>query len=603
MASTEDEAAKIILIRSIEECDQGVFSDQVLAEAITAAKTEDAGLEWISKRASYLFERLSAWHQSILQLAKVPANWTLPVCLLAVLLGLATNLLGPTEKIHVVRNPVFFLVAWNILVYLGLLVLLLRNKVRVHSRLTGRFKSSAREGNNEPAQDSPRSAKIPWMVRYLMPRVWQFVHKIMFGFDQTRNLAKLTTVFSMHWLSVASPLVVARWRYLLHLGALCIAVGAVVGMYIRGLFQGYEFIWTSTFITSEESVSGFVKLLFGPSFFVSSLLNLGLSERIDVARLITPDGDKSDAWIHLFAISVLIAVVIPRGALALFQLKTIKKHVTGFGLALDKYYGDVIEAPIWSLIDKETRAAVTRFAENVASYVSLKLYDQQITPKLHDFREKGGRIADLKTELTMRSEAFSSEVKTYILNTAIPQFKDFLSQRVGEIVKNIGTDFVIARDPEAIFHDLKIDAPANPDLGVSNQISMAIAVSIGTTMSVAFGAVAGGIGEELGIAIVAALLGTTGPVGFVIGLIVGALVAAGAWWFGKDKITEAVDSVKLPPIAVRAALWESRFKKLIDDGRTKCVESVQAKVKEELTPIVPRITDDIMFRIRSLWKS
>jgi hypothetical protein len=134
-----------------------------------------------------------------------------------------------------------------------------------------------------------------------MPRVWQFLHKIMFGFDQTRNLAKLTTVFSMHWLSVASPLVVARWRYLLHLGALCIAVGAAVGMYIRGLFQGYEFIWTSTFITSEESVSGFVKLLFGPSFLVSSLLNLGLSERIDVGRLITPDGDKSDAWIHLFA--------------------------------------------------------------------------------------------------------------------------------------------------------------------------------------------------------------------------------------------------------------------------------------------------------------
>jgi hypothetical protein len=97
-------------------------------------------------------------------------------------------------------------------------------------------------------------------------------------------------------------------------------------------------------------------------------------------------------------------------------------------------------------------------------------------------------------------------------------------------------------------------------------------------------------------------LGTTGPVGFVIGLIVGGLLAAGAWWLGKDKITEAIERVKLPAVALRTVLWESRFKKLIEDGRSKCLESVQTKVKEGLTPIVPKITDEIMFRIRSLWE-
>src|SRR5919106_2253541 len=171
MALTEDQAAKIILIRSIEECDKSVFSEQVLTDALAAAKNENPGLDWIRTRASYLFERLSAWHQSILQLAKVPANWTLPVSLLAALLGLATNLLGPTEKIHVVRNPVFFLVAWNFLVYLGLLLLLLRNRVRLDSGLIWRPKSPSRERNREAAQNFPRPTKIPWMVGHLMPRI------------------------------------------------------------------------------------------------------------------------------------------------------------------------------------------------------------------------------------------------------------------------------------------------------------------------------------------------------------------------------------------------------------------------------------------------
>src|SRR4030095_6634398 len=109
---------------------------------------------------------------------------------------------------------------------------------------------------------------------------------------------------------------------------------------------------------------------------------------------------------------------------------------------------------IRSIVDKEARAAVTRFAEKLASYVGLTLYDQQITPKLRQFRENGGRISDLKTELTELTEAFSPQVKAYIVDTAIPEFQLSLSQRIGEIIKSIGTDFVNARDPEASLHDL-----------------------------------------------------------------------------------------------------------------------------------------------------
>jgi hypothetical protein len=604
MALTEEQAARIVLIRSIEECDKSVFSDRLLAEALAAARNETPGLDWIEKRAAFLFERLSAWHLSMIQLAKVPANWTVPGCMLALIVGFATNLLGSSDKIHVIRNPAVILVGWNLLVYLGLVLwLLLRRRGRPPFVFT---RSGARSAREDRAGETDSSGlrepiEVPWPARYALPRLWQFVHKIMFGFQQTRNLAQLTSCFTTHWYAVAGALVAGRWRYLLHLGALSIAAGAVIGMYFRGLFQGYAFVWASAFVTEERTVSRFVDIVFGPSLWVSRLLNLGLETQIDVARLMSSQGDRSAAWIHLLALTVVLFVVVPRGLLALSQFRSIRTLVRGFPLALDRYYGEVIEEPIRSILEQEIHAAIDEFAKSVAAYVGQALYAERIVPKLREFRERGGRIADLKAELTRLTEAFSPQVNKYITDRAIPEFQRFLSHQVGEIVKSFGTDFINTRDPEAMLHDLKISPPGGAELGMSDQLSRAIGVSVGAAISLAFATVGGGIGQELGIAVIAAVLGTTGPVGFVVGLILGAVVAAGAWWFGKEKITEAVDKIHLPSTVVRTALWESRFNQLIGDGREKCEESVRAKTAERLNPMRVKIADEIMFRIRSLW--
>jgi hypothetical protein len=603
MALTEDQAAKIVLIRSIEECDKSVFSDRLLADALAAARNETPGLDWIDKRAAFLFEQLSAWHQSMIQLAKVPANWTVPLCLLALIAGLATNLLGPSDKIHIIRNPAVILVGWNLLVYLGLALWVLSKRTRRPFVFKSSGAPPAREDRSGETDSSGlrEPIKVPWPARYALPRLWQFLHKVMFGFQQTRNLAQLTSRFTAHWYAVAGALVAARWRYLLHLGALSIAAGAVIGMYFRGLFQGYAFAWASVFVTEEKTVSRFVDIVFGPSLWVSRLLNLGLETQIDVARLMSSQGDPSAAWIHLLALTVVLFVVVPRGLLALSQFRSINTLVRGFPLALDRYYGEVIEEPIRSILEQEVHTAIDEFAKSVAAYIGETLYAERIVPKLREFRERGGRVADLKVELTRLTEAFSPQVNAYITDRAIPEFQRFLSQRVGEIVKSIGTDFINTRDPEAMLHDLKISSPGGAELGMSDQLSRAIGVSVGAAISLTFATVGGGIGQELGIAVIAAVLGTTGPVGFIIGLILGAVVAAGAWWFGREKIAEAVDKVHLPAMVVRTALWESRFSQLIGDGREKCEQSVRAKTAERLNPLRSKITEEILFRIRSLW--
>ena len=601
MALTEDAAAKIVLIRSIEECDPRAFSEELRAQAFVAAQDAEPGLSSIERYATRLFEHLSPWYQSILQLAKIPAPWTFPVCFAAFLLGLATNLLGPAQQIHVIRNPIFILIAWNLLVFLALFVLFLRRQIKTQ-KVTNAVPAANTVGSLRSSLRNHQS-KAPWVVKYLLPGVWHFFHRMIFAVHEQKNLAQTMRRFSHHWLSVAGALVVSRWRRLLHLGSVFIATGAVAGMYFRGLFQGYRVVWDSTFIVDPESVSTFIRVLFGPSLLISNLFDLGLANEISVSRLLTPEGDEADGWIHLFAISVIVAVILPRLALAAWQSSRLARLSDKIALPLDRYYGEVIEGPVRLLIEKEVGAQTQTLSAKIAAFVASKLYDEQIVPKLISFRERGGKIADLKSELTSTTVAFLPKIQSFITDTAVPELQLALSQRLGEVLKSIGTSFIDVKDPQIAFEELSIFPAGRTELKISNDFSRAIAFSVGTSIALAIAAVGGGLGEQLGIAIIATVLGTTGPIGFLIGLLAGAVVAAGAWWFGKDKITETVEHILLPAAIVRTALWQSRFQRLLAEAREKCEESVRAKVDENLQTLIPQITDEILLRLRRLRQS
>jgi hypothetical protein len=92
--------------------------------------------------------------------------------------------------------------------------------------------------------------------------------------------------------------------------------------------------------------------------------------------------------------------------------------------------------------------------------IGQNLYAEQIIPKLRNFHDQGGRIAELKSGLRQITEAFSPQVTAYILATASPEFQLSLSQLISEIIRSVGTDFVNQRDSEALMRDLTIDAVA-----------------------------------------------------------------------------------------------------------------------------------------------
>jgi hypothetical protein len=599
MSLSEDQLAKIILIRSVEECDPKALPENVLAEAFNAAGQSRIGVDWLEKRASYLFERLSTRYQSVIELAKAPAQWTVPFFLAAFVIGLATNLLGPAEEIHVVRNPVFFLLLWNFCVYLGLLAVpFLPRKRWAGINLA---KRSNQEGESR-ARAAPQTAtsRTSWPLRFILPRLWHFFQRMTFGFRESKAYGDVVKRFSMNWLEVGAPLSMARWKAILHLGALGIASGAIGGMYARGLLQDYRVSWASTFITREESVDRLVHWVFGPSLFVSRLLGLGIEDQISVARLLSPDGDDADGWIHLFALTVALGVVIPRALLALWQRQRISQLTRGLTLVLDSYYGPLIESPIRSLIDKQIDIGAAHFAAAVAKFVGTGLYENQIVPRLRAFRQHGGKIGDLKADLQSLSEAFLPALKSYIAESAAPAFQKDLSVRVGELIRSIGADFSI-REPAVAFDAIRLETARYADTGIADPLSAAVSVSFAASISLAFATVGGGIGSELGIAIISTLLGTTGPVGFVIGLLAGALAAGAVLWLGKESLSDAIMNLPLPAAVVKSALWQSRFQKLIDDGREQCEESVRVEVGKRLKALQPEITDRIMSKARSLW--
>jgi hypothetical protein len=606
MRLTEAQTAQTVLVRSIEECDPAAFPGDALAAALDAAKHEEPGLAWVQKRAAYLYAYVTGPYRSLLKLAALPGPWTIPICAFVLMVGLATNLLGPAEKIHVIRNPVFILVAWNLFIYLGLFLVsairMLRRTALARSKTSRAAAGRDHAGAHRETADT-EAAKVPWSVRLLLPMLWRMVRESKLGSHEAKTVPTVIAHFAANWFAVARPLVAARWKRLLHLGALFLAVGAVGGMYIRGLFQDYEVVWTSTFVRREETLSAIIDVLFGPSLLLSDLIGLPLGSEIHVARLLTSTGDHADAWIHLFALTVLITVVIPRASLALWNSLRIRRLRTALVLPLDSYYGQIIEPPLRSAVADAVEKAATDFAQNVTAFILARLYEQQIVPALRRFRQRGGRLTELRSEVTKLSEGFIPELNDYIASVCIPDLQRRISQRVGEVVRSVETDFLESADADHLLSDLEIPAADTAELGVAGSVSKAIGISIGTAASVALGTIGGGVGHHLGIALIATLLGTTGPVGFLIGLMVGAVVTAGAWLFGREKLTEAIENFPLPAAAVRAALWESRFYKLLDEGRNKFEETAQENVTARMKILLPTVTDQVMGRLRSLWAS
>jgi hypothetical protein len=66
--------------------------------------------------------------------------------------------------------------------------------------------------------------------------------------DEAKRLRRVVRRFCTLWIGVAQPLLALHTRRLLSWAALGLAAGAVLGMFVRGLFLDYHIVWRSTFV-------------------------------------------------------------------------------------------------------------------------------------------------------------------------------------------------------------------------------------------------------------------------------------------------------------------------------------------------------------------
>ncbi|MEM1180525.1 MAG: hypothetical protein AAGM22_19425 [Acidobacteriota bacterium] len=304
-----EDARVVSLVRAVDETDrlgellpvserqqltQAAFGDVDLAPLKSAEGTIDADgadrkalkrLEApLADRAREIGEALSRHHSELGALLR--STWaagpTAGLLILAVIAGALSNVLGPSKAVSVLAPPLLGLIVWNVLVFLILSIGTVRRLLLPpdpKGSLPVRFEGLIRRW-------SARSTPVEGGV-----------------------LSRVVTEHRRAWFRAALPLEAARWSGRFHLAAAALVISTVVGMYARGLAFEYRATWESTFL-SAGTVDAILGFVLWPA---QRILILDLPT---VESLRAPASGSAAPWIHAWAMSAVLLVVVPRLALA-----------------------------------------------------------------------------------------------------------------------------------------------------------------------------------------------------------------------------------------------------------------------------------------------
>jgi GTP-binding protein EngB required for normal cell division len=141
----------------------------------------------------------------------------------------------------------------------------------------------------------------------------------------TVNWLSKSRHFKLPKLDTTQAIALARGTTVMHWAAAALASGALMSMYWRGLVFDYQALWQSTFL-SASSAHQLVQTVLSPASSLSGFF--GGSSFPDLAsfeQLRTPAmngghvGENAGRWIHWYAITVFLVVLLPRCLLALWS--------------------------------------------------------------------------------------------------------------------------------------------------------------------------------------------------------------------------------------------------------------------------------------------
>lgn len=313
----EHTARDVVLVRAIETADQNkeILSDDDRMYASRSARelaqwqasgkqAEVTADDFLQQRSEQILKRIAERTPAFAAFAKQRRSWkafSLALPIIALLLGAGLDRITDPHRVDLLSAPLLLIIAWNMLVYLSMLVWLLlpaRRPAWPISRLT-------------PKPGLPR--KLP------------------------QALSSALLSFSAEWMQLSAKLTAARLSRTIHLSAAMFALGALASLYARGLWSQYSAGWESTFLDASQ-VHALLSILFAPAVAIFHLQDFSLAE---VAALRFPQTTAAEGgarWVHLYAATMLLLVVLPRLLLAALGNWRAARWAQRFPLDLDQPY-------------------------------------------------------------------------------------------------------------------------------------------------------------------------------------------------------------------------------------------------------------------------
>ncbi|MBS0417433.1 MAG: DUF2868 domain-containing protein [Proteobacteria bacterium] len=282
-----DRAGEVIPLADRADASRAALRDSPAGQAAAALSPQLQA--FLVNRSQRLFERLRLRSPVVSHVLALSGGLTWLgrfVLVAAVLVGVSLSALDGSRRINILAFPLIGLIVWNLFVYVALLVTWIRARGRAP---TGFWSAHFYE-------------------RWIAGRIESLMrHSTRYNVPLTTGLRR----FSSQWGSLAQPLLFLRAKRLMHFAAALLAIGLIVGLYIRGIALRYEAGWESTFL-GPRSAYALIALLYGPASVLSGI-SFGTPADISELRW-TAAGGGGDAanWIHLIAITAGLYIVLPR---------------------------------------------------------------------------------------------------------------------------------------------------------------------------------------------------------------------------------------------------------------------------------------------------
>jgi hypothetical protein len=337
----ENAARQTLLVRAYErEPPKPAWSEEDRAWATQAAaqvEGERAAADvFIARRSALAVERLAGRDKHVPRLLSAITwrpwiGWAIAV--LALGAGFAADAIGGEKRVNLLAPPLLALLAWNLLVYLLII------------------------GRGAWSLFDRRARDLGPLARALS-RVTHAVSKA-----PRRHGTVPATAFLRDWAQASSTLTAARIGRVLHVAAATFALGALGGMYLRGLALEYRAGWESTFLDAG-TVQRLLDFILGPA---AALTGIALPDvpGYEALRFAAGPGVIAAPWLHLYAVTVALVVLVPRLLLALGDRWLEARQMTRFPLRLDDVYFE----------------RLTRVLRGTPAAVSAVAYSLQLSPQ------------------------------------------------------------------------------------------------------------------------------------------------------------------------------------------------------------------------------